>query len=526
MHDRELDDLIQGWLLGTLDERQHAELERRLLADAEARRVFRSATNVDTATRDWASRDASLAAWRAAEPPAPRRRAWGMIVAAGLAAALVVFSLSLWLNHAAPRRESTDRGCAMLTQSAGVTWERGSETVRLGDTLTTGRIALAKGLVQIEFFSGAAVVLEGPAELEIVSSWEAICRFGRARVRVPPAANGFKLRAADLTLVDLGTEFAMDVDRATQGTRVHVFDGEVQAQRGQDAPLSLKRGDGLEIHDGSVRRVASIKPEDFVTGDRLQTLTRAHARTRFAAWEEFSKAQRSDPRLVAYYPMLRSTGWERRVSNAALPANASRDGGAVGATWAEGRWPQKDALEFKRPGDRVRLQINGRYEAITMTCWVRVDGLDRWFNGIFLTDGYGIGTPHWQIHDDGRLVFSLAFEAAGTGNKQNHAFRSPPFFDTSNTGRWHHLAVTCDTRNGTVVQFIDGIEVSRGVHPAHQFAQPLVLGGCELGNWGLPLADANYPVRNLNGRIDEFAIYAAVLEPAEIRAMVEAGRPD
>jgi ferric-dicitrate binding protein FerR (iron transport regulator) len=527
MKDAQLEALIQGWLQGTLDDAQHAALERRLLADAEARWLFRAAANLDSGVRDWAARDSALAAWAANAVIPPRRRGWSIALAMGLAAS-VALAVAWWpFRLATPARaESTARGCAILTQAIDATWTTRADGRQPGDTLSRGTIALTKGVVQIEFFSGAALMLEGPAELEIVSSWEAVCRQGKARVRVPPSARGFTLRTPDLTLVDLGTEFGAEVNPTTRNSRVQVFDGEVKATRANDAPLSLKRGEGIEVHDGAMKRAVSLRAEDFVNGGRMQNLTRARARTRYAVWEEFSRNQRADTRLIAYFPMMRASGWERLVGNAALPENPSRDGGAVGATWAEGRWPQKDALEFKRPGDRVRLQIDGRYEAITMACWIRVDGLDRRMNGIFLTDGYEIGTPHWQIHDNGRVVFTLSYGDTADSNKGKYAFKTPPFFDVANLGRWHHLAVTCDTQTGIVAQYIDGREISRERHPAHRPGQPIVLGGCELGNWGLPLPDAAFPVRNLNGRIDEFALYAAVLTPEDIRMMYEAGRPE
>ena len=64
-------------------------------------------------------------------------------------------------------------------------------------------------------------------------------------------------------------------------------------------------------------------------------------------------------------------------------------------------------LEFKRPGDRVRVQIPGEFDSLTFSCWVKIDSLDRWYNSLFLTDGHDQHEPHWQIMDDGRLFFSV-----------------------------------------------------------------------------------------------------------------------
>lgn len=54
----------------------------------------------------------------------------------------------------------------------------------------------------------------------------------------------------------------------------------------------------------------------------------------------------------------------------------------------------------------------------------------------------------------------------------------------------------------------------------------LVYGACELGNWGIPLKNHRFPIRNLNGSLDEFAIYSAALSADEIQAMHRAGRAE
>ncbi len=345
-------------------------------------------------------------------------------------------------------------------------------------------------------------------------------------MRVPPAAQGFRLRTPDFLLVDLGTEFGTEVIPGQSGSRVHVFDGEVEAHSPGAAVVSLKDGDAMESTRGVVRRIAVASRDAFVNDDRLHSLSREQQLGRFNTWKTFSAQQRSDARLVAYFPMQRGEGWDRLVSNEALPRNAARDGGAVGAAWTEGRWPGKDALEFKRPGDRVRLNIDGTYEALTFACWVKADGLDRKFNALILTDGYEPGEPHWQIHEDGRLMFSVMYPDPQTGTNRNFISYSPVVFDRSNTGRWHHIAVTYENRTGVVVQYVDGLEVSREIDSQHQPGRPLLYGSCELGNWGIPSKNHRFPIRNLNGSLDEFAIYSAALDGDEIRAMHRAGRPE
>ncbi|WP_145167945.1 LamG domain-containing protein [Rubripirellula lacrimiformis] len=70
-------------------------------------------------------------------------------------------------------------------------------------------------------------------------------------------------------------------------------------------------------------------------------------------------------------------------------------------------------MEFKSPGDRVRIHLkNDQYQGLTMAAWIRVDGLDRKYNALFMSDGYEDGEPHWQIDQSGRLMFSVSYDRA------------------------------------------------------------------------------------------------------------------
>jgi hypothetical protein len=237
---------------------------------------------------------------------------------------------------------------------------------------------------------------------------------------------------------------------------------------------------------------------------------------------------RRDPRLIACYLFKHwpEDKWDRLINNFTEPRQPSRAGGAVGASWVEGRWPMKDALEFKSPGDRVRMNLGtATYSALTFACWVRVDSVDRKYSGLLLTDGYDEGEPHWQIHEDGSLMFSIAY-LSSADKKENQIYYSKPIFDLSTQRSWHHIAVTYDNQTGEAVQYFDGREICREVAPQHVAGRPITYGFCEIGNWGLSTEQKNFPIRNLNGRIDEFLIFQTALSPAELKELYAAGRPD
>lgn len=525
--------LIEQWREGRISEEDFRILEAALLHDPALRRELRRTANLEIGLRDSATLNQMLAAWW--ETPAPpqrfslsRMRPW-LQVAAVAVLVLLVSSALIVLISSKPRSpapiagsERTEQGCAVLAQMVSAKFAAGEPAHIAGDMLAPGRFKLGAGYAQIEFFSGATVIIEGGTEIELVSAWEARCLAGKARVRVPPAARGFRLLVPGVKLVDLGTEFAVNVDGSNQQADVHVFEGEVVAHPPSGQELSLRQGQSLHGTE-----LAALDPKTFLGVGQLQELITAKQNERQRAWEQWSQRVRRDGRLIAYYPLRHFSEWERLVNNAAEPRDKAKNGGAVGAMWTTGRWPQKDALEFKRPGDRVRLDLPGTYEALTFACWARVDALDRRYNALLLTDGYEPGEPHWQIYEDGRLMFSIMYpNPSQPHGRANQIYFSPSLFRDGNLGRWHHLAVTYDGRSGAAVQYFDGREVSREISPFHQPARPVVFGPCEIGNWGLPTERHQFPVRNFNGRLDEFMIYRAALTSQEIAEIYQAGKPD
>ena len=83
------------------------------------------------------------------------------------------------------------------------------------------------GVAHLEFYSGATVILEAPAEFDLISRTQAYCRRGKLRAIVPPQAEGFTIGSPVMDLVDRGTEFGLQVG-AGDATEVHVFQGKVE----------------------------------------------------------------------------------------------------------------------------------------------------------------------------------------------------------------------------------------------------------------------------------------------------------
>lgn len=425
--------------------------------------------------------------------------------------------------------EETAHGVAVVTRLIDVAWGTGQPQFEVGDALPPGRLNLATGFMQIEFFCGATVILEGPATIDLHSPLTARVRRGRLRAQVPPAARGFSLEVDDMTLVDLGTEFGLSV--SDQGANIQVFDGEVELHPQGGLPRRLTAGNALlRDADGSFSKT-DVTPGGFLDLASLEVRAAGQRNNRYLQWKQWSDQVRRDDRVIAYYAFDQTGDWLRRLSSSVEPPNRELDGAIVGAHHVPGRWSAKGGLEFKRPGDRVRVQIPGEFSSLTFACWVRIDSLDRWYNSLFLTDHYNQGEPHWQILDTGQLFFSVRYKAdnaegPAARKRTHHEVVSPPFWKPSLSGRWLHLATTYDANIGRTTHYLNGDVLHVEDIDSKLLVRTTRIGAASIGNWSIPTRpDAEFAVRNLNGSIDEFVIFAAALSAEEIREMYDHGKP-
>ncbi len=430
--------------------------------------------------------------------------------------------------------ESVMAGHATLRRSVDVRWAEKSESYREGDVLPAGLLQFDEGVAEIDFFCGATLIVEGPASLNVESDWSVQVTSGRLRANVPPAARGFVVKAAGSEIVDLGTEFALDV--GAENAHVEVIDGEIELRGGEH--------DGNHLITGQKRWLKGADGgEDSLTG--LSTIGDVRRRRdtaqseRFAQWKTHSQQLRADKRLIAYYPILESNSG-RQVPNQSA-AGSERDGQTVGLVdRVAGRFGTKTSgFEFDRPGSRVRVRIDGEFQAFTFACWVKIDSLEHRYNALFMGDGYENGEPHWQIRDDGRLMFSVMVDDSQDIRVSNsfdekvvrdaglhRVYFTEPFWDVSKSGQWFHIASVYDPVGRQVVQYVNGEELSREAIVDKFHISTLRIGPAEIGNWGQPFRKTPwFAVRNLNGAIDELAIFDAALTPEETQDLYKQGRP-
>ena len=158
---------------------------------------------------------------------------------------------------------------AWLNNAQNCRWAAGGSPS--GDMGPGKVLVLEQGLAELYFRSGACVVLQGPATIEIRSGASVRLVRGGLAARVPKEARGFEVLSPEGKVVDLGTEFGMNI--ADDGSaRVYVFRGEVQAQAAGEAPtptpVSVREQQSARIGANGV----SVEPGDQGANDFVREI--------------------------------------------------------------------------------------------------------------------------------------------------------------------------------------------------------------------------------------------------------------
>ncbi len=259
----DLYDILSAWLGREIDPARREELLERLRQDEAFRgefvdeiRMLGMLKIVQSPEPRWLRLEDELG-WSAADlsppealedrivhrlddPPEmrPSHRRWWWFAAAAAASLAAISLATFWPTEPVKSpnvgvrpypRVDTATGLAMVVSLEGVSWEPGVEPHPVeGDVLAAGRIGFPSGRMRVSMLTGVVLDIEGPADIELIDTDRVLCRRGRIRARVPAGAEGFRVMGASAAVVDLGTEFGLNV--GTDGKmRGQVFKGKLEA---------------------------------------------------------------------------------------------------------------------------------------------------------------------------------------------------------------------------------------------------------------------------------------------------------
>lgn len=166
--------------------------------------------------------------------------------------------------------------------TADVVWSQDSASpdfllrARKGDSYS-----IEQGMVEIEYFNGARLILKGPSVFVVTGA--STGRLVKGQVTGNVVGGNFLLTTPSATVLDLGTEFGVSVNDSG-GTEVCVFDGEVEVGSGTSSGqvgVSLLAGMAARVdRGGNIGRVKDLNttrylrsfPETFAQSDDVISL--------------------------------------------------------------------------------------------------------------------------------------------------------------------------------------------------------------------------------------------------------------
>jgi hypothetical protein len=438
---------------------------------------------------------------------------------------------------------------ATLQVSLNATWDGQTATVNPGSMIPAGPHSLQSGDVLIRMGGGAMVVVEAPAQFEILASNRVRLTRGQMTANVPHDSDGLTVQTPNVNAIDLGTEFGLSVLPGRQ-THLEVFQGQVRASVPSNAttvattvattaPATdqiVTTSHAVAIKSGS-ETIAKDAPAPLVFMRSQELTDRAAAGGNFgmARWRAFSETMRHDPDLVGYYTFDNQSENPTRLLNRSLLTQGQNDGelGVPGKAssspaWDHGRWPEKTALLFgEKDANVVRIANDSHLipdPPFSYCLWIKRWDIVKPVHLLSSAAGRVRCLDLTLIGRDGekspaRIKNSVYFDMGPTPGKTAIAQSATEVLPTE--FRWYLLSLTMDVDHIAHV-YVDG-------RPAGQFLTqiPSLPRTSELwlGEPDLAAKDLGKTL-TFRGWIDEFAIFKRVLSDGEIYRMYECGRPE
>jgi hypothetical protein len=183
------------------------------------------------------------------------------------------FALIAWNLRPDKLRRGTDddkASVAVVRNTTDVQWPKDSRLTAARGTRLTGRhghqdpaihpgepLSIASGTMELELNTGTTLVVVGPADWSVDGQNRVSLRAGKLLARVPQQAIGFTVETPTAKIVDLGTEFDVEVSESGT-TEVQVSKGKVELHPGRPTsaasmplPITLSAGTARRVEVGS-----------------------------------------------------------------------------------------------------------------------------------------------------------------------------------------------------------------------------------------------------------------------------------
>jgi hypothetical protein len=371
---------------------------------------------------------------------------------------------------------------------------------------STSVIDLAQKFDEVRLRQGTILHVSANARWAIEGDNVAVLHSGSVVASVPQQAIGFRLRTPTAEIIDLGTEFAVNVTNNLQ-TEVRVLRGAVDvvpidADRSSEQATRLAAGEGRRVLRDLSTGTARIEPLD-------EAVAGAQHKSRLQLWCEASAKLQLDASLLTYYDFEHPLTPLRNAIADQLHGQI-----VPGKEWGrtDGRWRRKGAMVFYKEFATATVPQFGAFPPAgdwSLALWFRLDNLPGHFAQMV---GKGV---------EPQREFSLWMQPSGNLHVSQHDQTGGNcFIDGTRpalVNRWNFVVVV--QQQGQLQLFVNG--------------QPT--GTPLLVNERLPTSDSSlvlghsleptYP-EVFTGAFDELALFGRALSAQEIADWYVAGCPD
>lgn len=133
-------------------------------------------------------------------------------------------------------------------------WQAGENAPRPGEVLSAGKLSIVAGAAEIRLENGVRIRLQGPCQFDARSTDNGYLAAGKLLVEVPAGAVGYAIETPTARVVDLGTEFGVEVFEHGV-TDVHVLRGCVETTQLAAGGALPSGNKAIRIEAGSAIRV-------------------------------------------------------------------------------------------------------------------------------------------------------------------------------------------------------------------------------------------------------------------------------
>ena len=162
--------------------------------------------------------------------------------------------------------KTTNVEVATLTDSLNAQWAESSAPAN-NSRLVTNHVPLMlrKGHVEIVFDNNSKVVIESPAEFQVLSYDQIKLNYGRLYATIPQEGLGFIVSTPNSKIIDLGTEFGVQAN-VNGTTELHVVKGKTTLVSGPEDNKT-----NMLIEAGSARKMSadSLAPIDIACNKKM-----------------------------------------------------------------------------------------------------------------------------------------------------------------------------------------------------------------------------------------------------------------